>query len=66
MSDFIISDHGSIMLLYPYSEAAQDWLDENIGDEAQYHGKSLAIEPRYAGEIARGIANDGLGIITTH
>lgn len=58
--DFIATDHGSIIMLAPQSQAADDWLADNIGDDALYMGDALAVEPRYFGDIAAGIIADGL------
>ena len=33
MTDFIVADHGSIILITPVSKAAQEWIDENVVSE---------------------------------
>jgi len=60
--DATISDHGSIVLLHPISEEAITWIDENIGNEAQYFGDALVIERRYVVPIVNGMRADGLEV----
>ena len=63
MSDFVITDHGTIVLLTPLTPAAEEWVDQHIGDDAQLWGSnSIVVEPRYIADIVEGIRNDGLGI----
>lgn len=62
MSDFTLTNHGSVCLLRPLSRAAKRWLDEHIDDEAQYHGDAVAVSPRYVQPILDGIAADGLEV----
>lgn len=59
-ADFTVENHGSIVLLRPNTEAAREWLDEHISDDAQTFGNAIAIEPRYVGDILYGIEGDGL------
>ncbi len=60
--DFSVENHGSIILLRPLTEAAQDWVDEHIPDDAQTFGNAIAVEPRYIGPIVEVILNDGLSV----
>lgn len=61
--DFTASNHGSIILLTPKTEAAHAWVNENLQVEGwQTLGSSIAIEPRYFGDIVEGIRHDGLTI----
>jgi hypothetical protein len=60
--DFIFTYHGTIGLLRPLTEAAEEWLDANIADDAQWFGNALAIEHRYIDAIIDGIINDGLSV----
>lgn len=62
MTDFHFFDHGSIVILKPVSALAQDWVDEHIGDDAQFFGGGVVIEPRYAGDILDGVVADDLTI----
>lgn len=58
--DVRVHGSGSVYLLEPVTEAAQEWIDENIPDDAQYLGKNLAVEHRYVDHILEGMQNDGL------
>lgn len=62
MSDFLFADHGSVTILTPLTEAAQEWADNNLPDDALTFGRGIVIEPRYAGPILEGIVEDGLTV----
>lgn len=61
-SDFLFTNHGSICILTPLSEAARVWTVEFIPSEAQTWGDGIVIEPRYAQDILDGVLNDGLTV----
>ena len=52
--DVELSFHGSINLIAPITEAAQDWIDANIGEDAWFLCNALAVEPRCTDDIVRG------------
>lgn len=59
--DFDIIDEGSVVGIKPLSEAAQDWLDENVQSGSwQWLGGTLWIDHRYADAIITGMIDDGL------
>ena len=60
--DFTVSNHGSIALIRPQTDAARAWLRDNVEDAAQYLGASLAVEPRFLDGLLDGIANAGLEV----
>jgi hypothetical protein len=61
--DFEFVEHGSICLLTPMTPAAHDWADEHIPRDATRWGvSSIVVEPRYAGDILRGVEADGLTV----
>ena len=62
MADVKIENHGSLVLLRPLTEAASDWLDENISEDAQHFGGAVVVEPRYVEAIVEGMQNDGLEV----
>lgn len=62
MTDFLFADHGSITLLTPLTEAAQDWITCNLPDDALTFGPGVVIEPRYVGAILDGLTGDGLTV----
>ena len=42
---------GSIVLVRPLTDAAREWIEENVEADAQRLGESLAVERRYARAI---------------
>lgn len=59
--DFLISDHGSIVILTALTEEAEIWVEDHLPEDRLTWGRSgTVIEPRYVGAILDGIANDGL------
>jgi hypothetical protein len=60
--DFAIQDHGTIALLTPQSDAAQDWAADHLPPDAQRRGRAFAVEPRYLAPILKGIEADGLTV----
>jgi hypothetical protein len=63
MSDFQIADHGSIISIKPVSEAARQWVDENVVWEPwQWLGGALCVEVRCARNFVDEIAAQGFEI----
>jgi hypothetical protein len=59
--DHEVTDSGSIIMIRPISDAARDWIDENVYSEPwQWMGDSLCIDTRYAGALLYGMQEDGL------
>jgi len=52
MADITVTDHGSIWLFRPLTEAAQEVFAEYIAEDAQWFGGALAVEARYAFGLA--------------
>jgi hypothetical protein len=62
MSDFYLSDHGSVVLLSPRTDEAVAWVAEHIPDDAQRWAGGIVIEPRYVADIIAGLQADGLTV----
>lgn len=62
ITDVTVSNHGSIALVRPLTDAARDWLRDNVQDNAQYLGASLAVEPRYIDDLVAGMESAGLEV----
>ena len=62
MADFILSGGGSVYILTPQTDAARDWIEEHIPDDAQWFGHGVAVEHRYVDAIVTGIIADGLEV----
>ena len=58
--DFSIENHGSIFLFRMNTAAAQQWVSDNVQDDAQFFGDALVVEWRYARDLAAGIIQSGL------
>lgn len=58
--DVTIMDCGSICLVSPHTAAASEWIDENVDEAATWHGKALAVEPRYLDALVEGMRDDDL------
>lgn len=63
LSDFVVSDHGTIFLLQPLSPAASQWVEDQFQLESwHWHGNSIAIEHRFIRDIVEGIRSDNLSV----
>ena len=59
--DFHAYDHGSLVGLDPLTQAASDWLSNNVEAESyQFLGRVLWIDHRLATAVVQGFQNDGL------
>jgi len=61
--DATVENHGSIALVRPLTDAARDWLHENVHEGASYFGSALAVEPRYVAQLVEGMIGAGLVIV---
>lgn len=61
MADIKIRDEGSIVLFDPQTDAAREWIKDNV-PEPMYFGKALVVEHRYADDLAQGMISDGLDV----
>lgn len=62
MPDFYLSDHGTICLLWPSSEAAQQWAEQHLPPDRMRHVHSTVVEHRYIADILAGISEAGLTV----
>lgn len=60
VTDIMVQNHGSIVLVYPVSSEAREWIEQNVSDESQWFGGGLVVEPRYVENLIQGMLNDGL------
>ena len=58
--DVFVENYGSIFLFRPMTRAATDWISGKVQDDAQWFGNALAVESRYALDLADGMRRDGL------
>jgi len=60
--DVSISKHGTLFLFRPNTDAAKSWITEHVAGDALWFGGALAVEHRYAEDLAAGMLEDGLVI----
>jgi hypothetical protein len=55
--DFVVENHGNIFLFYPRNDLARKHLHEVT--DGQWLGGALAVEHRYARDLAQALLDDG-------
>lgn len=60
--DYDFNDCGSIVMVRPLNDAARDHLAEHLGEEAQWLGGALAVEPRYAPDLSAELCREGFAV----
>lgn len=62
MTDFQLSNQGTISLLIPQTDSAHQWAELNIGQDngCQLLWPTIVVEHRYIDNIIEGIQSDGL------
>ena len=59
--DVCVHDCGSVVMIEPLTEVAQNWVEENVGLESwQWMGGRFACEPRCVDGLVEGMMEDGL------
>jgi hypothetical protein len=61
-SDFSYREGGSVVSLFPQTDAAKQWVETHLPENAPTLGSSYVIEWRYFPGILEGIQDDGLTI----
>jgi hypothetical protein len=61
-ADILISNHGTIFLFRPLTNAARLHLVEKHCLDATWFGGALVVEHRYAGNLAITLQRDGLTV----
>ncbi len=60
--DFTIRNEGTIYILVPNTESAQEWVDDNIEDNYQPWAGGVVVGHRYIVDLSEGIINAGLSV----
>lgn len=60
LPDIFVRCEGSLFLFEPLTNAAKQWIDENVQTDSQWFGNALVVEWRYAAELAAAMRADGL------
>jgi hypothetical protein len=59
--DYRVENHSSIVIIHPDSKAALQWCYKHLPADAPRWGKNgYVVEPRYVGDIIKGLAADNL------
>jgi len=61
-NDVIVWNAGGLLMVRPLTGEAQTWLHENVQDDAQWFGESLAVEHRYAEPLITGLRDAGFTV----
>jgi hypothetical protein len=63
MADVIFHNSGSVVGIEAVSDAAKDWINDNVAAEPyMWMGPTLYAESRYAYDIAVGMRNEGFEV----
>jgi hypothetical protein len=57
--DYIVENHGSILLVVPQTTDARDNLKANAQEGAQFFGRALVVEPRYGAGLVAQLQDEG-------
>jgi hypothetical protein len=57
--DYRFESHGSVCLVHSVTDDAYQWLHDHVESEAQWMGKALAVEHRYALPLAMDLQAEG-------
>lgn len=63
--DYRATNHGSLWLIEPLTPQATEWLNDNLGEEAQRWGNAVAVEPRYVPELIERLRAEGFDVDVT-
>lgn len=61
--DVTVENHGSLFLFSPYTQAAKDWIADNVQiEEYMRLGLNFACEHRFAQALIQGMIEAGLRV----
>src|SRR3546814_7522561 len=60
MTDFHVTDAGSLVMVEPVTDDAKAWCARHLPDDAPMWGNSYAVEQRFVEDILVGIHEEGL------
>ena len=62
MIDLRVTNHGSLFLVEPRTDAGRVWLADHTDATAQWFGRGIAVEPRYIDALVFGAVEDGMAV----
>ena len=63
MPDVRVQNEGTLYLFHLLTDTAQEWVDENVQNDAQFFAGSIVVEHRFARELANGMLAAGLEVV---
>lgn len=60
--DVLVTDHGTVVSLWPASDAGRQWCLDYLDPDCSRFGESYVVGHRYAADIIDGMHGDGLVI----
>jgi hypothetical protein len=58
-ADYTVQHHGNLCTVRPMTEAAREFLEDCVSDEAQWWCGALVVEPRYLADFVQNLKDDG-------
>jgi hypothetical protein len=62
VADVAVQNGGTIFVVHAQTEAGEQWIDENLPDDAMSFGGGIVVEHRYIDDIVAGMRADGLTV----
>lgn len=59
---FSVQDEGSVTLMHPLNTAAEQWIEENLGEDVMFFGKAFVVEHRYVNDLLMKMVADGCNV----
>lgn len=63
IADVKVQRENTLFLVFPLTPEANDWIADNIPDDALFYGSALVVEQRYIVDIVNGMVSEGLKVI---
>jgi hypothetical protein len=60
IADFVVENHFTVFLVFPLTEFAKSWVEENLPPDHSTFGQGIVIDARCFWPILEGIQNCGL------
>ncbi len=60
--DFAFTDHGTVWLIEPLNEVAENHAEEVFGADVLSLGRAIACQPRYVADNAHRLLRDGFRV----
>lgn len=61
-ADVLVQNEGTIVLLRPLNDTADEWLDEHLDPDCVRSGFGYPVEPRYVEPIIDGLQEAGFKV----